>query len=60
MINNKNEKIIKITKIAKITKITKITNKQRDRDCGPATKYFFILGFHYFLPLNNLVDKCKL
>ena len=30
-------------------------NKQRDRESGPATKYFSISGFHYFLPLNNLV-----
>ena len=33
----------------------KETNKQRDSESGPATKYFSISGFHYFLPLNNLV-----
>ena len=30
-------------------------NKQRDRESGPTFKYFSISGFHYFLPLNNLV-----
>ena len=33
--------------------------RQRDRESGPATKYFSISGFHYFLPLNNLVYKYK-
>ena len=33
--------------------------RQRDRESGPATKYFSISGFHYFLQLNNLVYKCK-
>ena len=31
-------------------------NKQRDRESGPAFKYFSISGFNYFLPLNNLVE----
>ena len=33
--------------------------RQRDRENGPATKYFSISGFHYFRPLNDLVYKCK-
>ena len=37
----------------------KMTKRQRDRESGPATKYFSKSGFHYFLPLNNLVYKCK-
>ena len=31
----------------------KETERQRDRESGPAAKYFS--GFHYFLPLNNLI-----
>ena len=30
----------------------KQTKRHRDRESGPATKYFSISGFHYFLPLN--------
>ena len=33
--------------------------KQRDRESGPATKYFSISGFHYFLLLNNLVQNAR-
>ena len=33
------------------------TKKQTNTGSGPATKYFSILGFHYFPPLNNLVYK---
>ena len=44
-----------MTKNDKNDKNDKEKNKQRDRESGPAIKYFSISGFHYFLPLNNLV-----
>ena len=53
----KNDK--KLQKITKNDKNDKQTKRQRDRESGPATKYFSISGFHYSLPLNNLVYKCK-
>ena len=45
----------KVTKNDKNDKNDKEKNKQRDRESAPAFKYFSISGFHYFLPLNNLV-----
>ena len=57
----------KMTKNDKNDKNDKMANKQRDiqikrqkdRECGPATKYFSISGFHYFLSLNNLVQNAR-